>query len=383
MSREPFFRSVDLSSGDSEQAAHQAGRVATRSLLNRKVGAAIRWQPVDDAYFRLAEMLRTSRAAAPIYIAQNVLVEVEALCEGSASPLVYGLLVGERRAVPKAGRECVLIDEAMHAPPCRSVGEASAEISAALHALGTQASRRGKVPIGWYHGGRSAGSSKARELVALHRALFPEAWQVLLAFDPGADARGTFVRVEPGDGRAYSACFYEMLPDGARAREGRLATVVAWDNYDTTDPVIRLEKQRAYPTGVAVSSPKALREGPFAGVLLRLRGKQRETAAQRATPTRQDGTASAPVRHLYPGTPPRAESPRPSHPVAHSRTVAPPARDAPRPAERPTVSFPMLVPSPPAWAGARSRNAFRWGAASLVAGLIVVIAMLTFRFITL
>lgn len=312
------------------------GRVRPQAPRRRKIGLTVYWQPRDDAYFRLAAMLRTSREAAPLYVVQRVIADVEAHCHGSSSPLVYGLLIGERCVEPKTNREYVLIDGALHAPPYASTGDPAAVIAPNLDALAAEAARHGKTPLGWYRGGTTAVAAKARAEVAFHRRHFTEAWQALLVIDGGGVSRGTFLRIEPGDGRAYAAPFHELLPKGTKAIGGRLRTAVGWENYHTLnfvaprDPAF-VPRQAPADTQVEPSfleRPVAMEMAPDRPLMLR----------ELATP--------AEVRFAPPAAPVVATASPPVLAAAppNVRAVAAPPSVSEVAARHEVVTFPIIVP---------------------------------------
>jgi hypothetical protein len=326
--------------------------VIARNRANRKLGVSIAWNPVDDAYYRLAAMLRTSRSAAPIYVTQRVLTDVEAFC--SRNGFVYGLLVGELCSEPKTGREYVLVDGTVP-PPASAPGHAGwDQIAVVLDALANEASRQGKVPLGWYRAIDSIASAKARDAVAFHRSLFPSPWQVMLAVVQGASAGGRFVRVEPSDGRAYSAPFFEVVSAGKALRGGQLGSVLAWESYQTTDPVVRLATPPASPGMTATAPIGHSGQRRIVDTLNSLRGAIRQ-APEPAVASSARGTAA--TRPLTP----------------------PPLAPNPRPAERLAVTFPLLVPAQSSWAKPRWHPLLRWGVVGIAVGLLTVGAILAHR----
>lgn len=331
--------------------------VITPKIARRKLGVAVCWQPVDDAYFCVAELLSTSRWALPIYVTQPVLIDVEAHCGGSTAPFAYGLLTGELCTEPKTGRRYMLIEGATHAPPHSIPADAVTQIQSALESLAADAARHRKLPVGWYLGGTAVGPAKSGSGLAFHRSLFTEPWQVLLTLEEGENTRGTFVRVEPQDGRAYSAPFFELVTVRARAPGGLRATVVNWENYRTPDSVFRLPRPRSRRTDTSES-------------LTSLRGM---LVAASEHPVAQ---ASHP-RLAAADTGAKRSTPSASTPPASARAGA--AASGSRITPRPAITFPMLVPPQSPWAAPRARRALLWTAASIIAGVLITIAFLLHR----
>src|SRR5512132_3643615 len=104
--------------------------------IQRKLGRAVTWEPTHDVFFRFADMLRTSQSVPPLYVAQSVLLEVDARLREADVPVPFGLLVGDWCVCPRTAREYLLVAEIMpgHIEP---FGEAMT--AALVHELRTLA----------------------------------------------------------------------------------------------------------------------------------------------------------------------------------------------------------------------------------------------------
>lgn len=270
-------------------------------------------------FFRLADMLSTSRSVPPLYIEQLALRSIEGLLRDGDVPLAFGLLIGNRYFCPRASREYLLIDEVVSAhiePSAKSLTEA---LTRELREVAASAERRGRLPIGWFVGGADVLEPVAREDLALHTAVFPEAWQVMLLRDGvEGDVNGAFVRIEPSDGRPYAIRFFELIPDSVLAHDRVPKSVVRWKNYSTEAAVVRLEGevvQQVAPT-------------PKDGILRRLSGFRRRTVSLGPAAA----TANGVVPHISVATPPAMEAPSlaPSPAASDPRApnVSPPSATA-------------------------------------------------------
>ena len=208
--------------------------------IQRKLGRAVAWEPTHDAYYLVAELLTSSRKLPPVYIDQAALRTVETrLLEGDV-PFTFGLLAGNHYRCPRLRREYLLIDTVMAAhiePTGRSM---KAALTQELWALSAIAKKHGRLTIGWYLGGAQVLEPLTRDDMALHTAIFPEPWQIMLVRDGFESVRhGAFIRIEPTESRPYAIRFFELLPGSLSADDHALPTALHWANYRTGDTVER------------------------------------------------------------------------------------------------------------------------------------------------
>jgi hypothetical protein len=210
--------------------------------LERKLGRAVSWEPTHDVFFRFADMLSTSRRVPPLYVAQAALRSVETALRAGGFPIPFGLLAGSLCVCPRTDQEYLLIDEVIPARLHPGAAYAPDDLVREMRGVARGAASRGRLPLGWYQGDADVLELVAREDVALHCAMFPEPWQVMLLRD-GVDGlrHGSFVRIEPTDRRPYAIRFFELQPDSALSSSRGMRTVIRWENYQTDDPVLLLD----------------------------------------------------------------------------------------------------------------------------------------------
>jgi hypothetical protein len=313
--------------------AGRPGHAKRRPPTRRVPGRAVAWLPTHDPYFRLAAVLRTARALPPLYVTQNALLEVDEHICSRPYPFPFGLLTGALCVCPKTRVEYVLIDGAIRAESTLEDDDVEAQIAWEFQALESEARPRGRVVVGWYQGDAEVTGRVSPEEVKLHRALFPEPWQVMLVRSGASGpARGAFIRVDSTSARGYATPFSELVEKPRRRKEPLPATVVAWENYRAEEPVVHIAASATRSAGGG-RRPwlDALREG------LGLR-PTRGTAV--ATP-RVSPTAAPPTHHSPPGAP-NAVPPAAARPAATGSAPPPDPPPARRP-EQVVVAFPLLV----------------------------------------
>jgi hypothetical protein len=315
--------------------AVRPGHTKRRRPKRRVLGRAVLWLPTHDPYFRLAAILRTAQALPPLYVTKDALLEVDEHIRSRPFPFPFGLLTGALCVCPKTRVEYVLIDGAIRAQSTLADDDVEAQIAWEFQALEAEAQHRGRVAVGWYQGDAEVTGRVSPEEVNLHRALFPEPWQVMLVRSGASGpVRGAFVRVDSMSEHGYATPFSELMGMPQRRKESLPATVVAWENYGAEEPVVHVDAPASATRSAGEGrSPwlDALREG------LGLRPR-RGTAA--ATP-RVSPSVARPLQHS-PG-PPAPVTPAAPRPAASGSTPVP----DPAPVQRPkqvVVTFPLLVP---------------------------------------
>jgi hypothetical protein len=212
--------------------------------LERKLGRAVSWEPTHDVFFRFADMLSTSRRVPPLYVAQAALRSVELSLRAGGSPIPFGLLAGNLCVCPRTSQDYLLIDEVIPARLDPGVAHDPDDLIREMRGAARAAASRGQLAIGWYQGDADVLELVAREDVALHCAMFPEPWQVMLLRD-GVDGlrHGSFVRIEPADKRPYAIRFFELQEETAFSQNRALRTVVRWENYQTSEVVAFIDER--------------------------------------------------------------------------------------------------------------------------------------------
>jgi hypothetical protein len=341
-------------------------------------------------YYRLAEMLRTSRGAPVLCASQQALSAIELSCRRDDS--AFGLLTGVLWIESKTGQAFVQLNGVIPAPVGETSGHGGSTLANSLRQLSKSAAQRGELPIGWYRGGSHPPAPKSRENVTIHRSLFSEAWQVMVVLECGDGVQGTVVRIEPSDGRAYAAPFFELLEQPARRTAGAFGTIIRWENYQTDERVVPLEERpsQAAPDHTA-----------FATLRHRLRDSViafRTTLSQSHATTDAGGSAAVPRdrpetlpmvdpiqldRALSGGSPSQLEVDYGDRHVAEARAL--PAVAAPAAAgiahdvhgEHNMVTFPVLVP--PRGPVEHDSSLSRWRAGRIRTGLADLVARWTSR----
>lgn len=297
--------------------------------LERKLGRAVSWEPTHDVFFRFADMLSTSRRVPPLYVAQAALRSVELSVRAGGSPIPFGLLAGSLCICPRTGQEYLLIDEVIPARLDPGVAHDPDDLIREMRGATRSAESRGRLPVGWYQGDADVLELVAREDVALHCAMFPEPWQVMLLRD-GVDGlrHGSFVRIEPADKRPYAIRFFELQEETAFSQNRALRTVVRWENYQTSEVVAFIDERER-----RIIAPRRSES-----LLDRLRA--RWTTPRDGIP-RPNG-----VRHYFNELRPLGD--RDSSETAHLRPMKP--ADLPTPPPTPSVPDPGTEgrPEPPA-----------------------------------
>lgn len=297
----------------------------------------VRWLPLDDAYYLLAEVMTSTRAA-PLVVMQEALLQVEAHAASEVYGSSCGVLCGGHYRDPKSEAVYLLVEGVERATRTDRGGDPYASLAADLSRAIASAERGGRVVVGWYRFDVALSQRVPIADVGIHRSLFREPWQVALLRD-GADGEGSgaFVRVESTEGRAFRIPFFELIPRKQGRGHGPKRTSVQWRNYSAESEVALLpsdafrDAPSHHPTASGpAESPRAdaaRQGGLFSGIL-----------GRRSSNSSPERPAAAPIeRPVFP------------HPPAQPATQseAPPA-----PTEIPVPSIelpipPVEVPIPP------------------------------------
>ncbi|MFL5618206.1 MAG: hypothetical protein ACJ79A_07415 [Gemmatimonadaceae bacterium] len=218
----------------------------TFSRVRRKRGPALTWVPTQDTYYELARILR-SEAGAPLHLTQAAILDFEAHLKESSSPLPFGLLAGDVCICPETKLEYLLVDTVSRTRiELRADDDPYVQLAQELRSLAAEQSRRRKLAIGWYLGGLADDLTLDEDVTGLHRALFPERWQVALVRGLASGVElGAFLRYEVIWSRWYSIPFFEFLPERAGYSRNERRTAVRWTNYSTTEPARRIDELEA------------------------------------------------------------------------------------------------------------------------------------------
>jgi len=293
------------------------GKLSPRA---RRLGPAIAWTPEDDPYYLLAGMLNGSKGLPAVSVTQSALLELRSKIKNAQSTVTFGLLAGELCVSPERNAQYLVVDEVTPARNDLSEVDLKSQLEVALRSLATDAQSRGKIPIGWYAGDIGEDLQLDGEDLSLHRAVFPEPWQLVLLHDDTArQERGAFLRYAQASNRLYAIPFFELLPDSSRANVTKRRTALHWVNYRPDSPVSRLPESDGTGTGSASRASRSASKNIAPWI-----SSWRQTVARLSPPW---GVASLPNLSLPSsiGVQPSTEAASPSAPGV---TVATPPRAA-------------------------------------------------------
>ena len=359
----------------------------------------VKWLPLDDGYYLLASVMTSTRAA-PVFVTQKALLQVEAHQLRAVGEQACGILFGAPCVDPASGLEFILIDAAAPAIQTATINNAAAALAADLSRVIAQAERAGRRIMGWYRCDVPLGQLISVQNVGLHRSLFSQPWQVSL-FRDGVmgQGRGALVRVEPNEGRAFSIPFVEISAHRRHHGNAPLLTSIGWLNYRAESEIALLPDEAfldgyEFPPEEPVNVEEPRRTGLLAGLFAH---RPVSVTPRRTTPVgplppppaavppmspvtpvlpampmaslspaapAESETPTSPAGSGTPAAPPSLASPvaptAPASPVAparrvslerESREAAPPPnaarRKPPRPTPLPDVAHDIASPSPP------------------------------------
>ena len=312
----------------------------TFSRVRRKRGPALNWAPTDDTYYELAQLLH-SEARTPLYLTQPAILECEAHLRETSSPLPFGLLAGEICVCRETELEYLLVDTVCPARTELSEDDPYAQLAEELKSLAAEQAAQSKLAIGWYLGGLADDLTLDNDVTVVHRALFPERWQVALLRGNADVDRGAFLRFEDLWSRWYSIPFFESLPEHAGHEKGERGTAIRWANYSASAPTRPLEKfeaaeRRAYvpPRSWWETSGLGASLEPFRRAMrgIAVRAPERTLVATAPSPketTTRSATTVAPATTARPAVAIPASRARPLDAVPSPRRAPDPPRIAP------------------------------------------------------
>jgi hypothetical protein len=326
---------------------HARHTVEIRHLPSERL---VKWLPLDDGYYLLASVMTSTRAA-PVFVTQKALLQVEAHQVRAVGEHACGILCGAGCVDPATGMEFVLIEDTAPAVRTATINNADAALAADLSRVIAQLERSGRRIMGWYRCDVPLGQLISIQNVGLHRSLFGQPWQVSL-FRDGimGQGRGALVRVEPNEGRAFSIPFVEISAHRRVHGHAPLLTSISWLNYRAESEVALLPDEAfldgyQFPPEEPVYTASPRRAGLLSGLFPH---RPPSVTPRRATPVDPVQTPTAPAA---PTPPLSAESVRPAPPVPRRPPSAPvpeppPVARAPEPP--PSAPVPEPPPSAPA-----------------------------------
>lgn len=226
--------------------------------VRRRRGPTIAWAPTHDPYHIVAGILSSAALIPPLHITQAAILGVEAAIKETTTTLPFGLLAGQFCVCPDTNVEYLLIDEVTAARTELTPFDLPRQLATELRALSSDATRRRKLPIGWYVGDVGEDLQLGNEDLTVHREVFPEAWHVVLVHDASFGMeQAAFVRFEGMTNRSYAAPFFELLPEPGRGRNKTVErrTVLPWANYRPDEPVIPLAGTAPFQVKAAGGTP--------------------------------------------------------------------------------------------------------------------------------
>ncbi len=190
--------------------APNADRVLKRRAL--PLDQTVRWLPLHDAYYLRAEVMTSARAL-PLVVMQEALLQVEMHASSEVYGSTCGVLCGAHYRDPGSGAGYILVEGIERATRVYRDADPEASLAVDISRAIDAAERAGRTVVGWYRFDVALFPRLPVADAGMHRALFPEPWQVALLRD-GADGEGSgvFMRVEPTEGRAFPIPFFELIP---------------------------------------------------------------------------------------------------------------------------------------------------------------------------
>ena len=214
------------------------GQAAKRRAL--PLDQTVRWLPLHDAYYLLAEVMTSTRAV-PLVVMQEVLLQVEAHASSEVYGSTCGILCGDQYRDSKSGVSYLLVEGIERAARMDRDGDPDASLAADLSRAIARAERTGRTVVGWYRFDVPLSHHIPATDAGIHRALFPEPWQVALLRDGSeGEGRGAFIRVEPNEGRAFPIPFIELIPRKRARGRGPKRTSIQWRSYSSESLVVPL-----------------------------------------------------------------------------------------------------------------------------------------------
>jgi hypothetical protein len=321
---------------------HARHTVEIRHLPSERL---VKWLPLDDGYYLLASVMTSTRAA-PVFVTQKALLQVEAHQVRAVGEHACGILCGAGCVDPATGMEFVLIEDTAPAVRTATINNADAALAADLSRVIAQLERSGRRIMGWYRCDVPLGQLISIQNVGLHRSLFGQPWQVSL-FRDGimGQGRGALVRVEPNEGRAFSIPFVEISAHRRVHGHAPLLTSISWLNYRAESEVALLPDEAfldgyQFPPEEPVYTASPRRAGLLSGLFPH---RPPSVTPRRATPVDPVQTPTAPAA---PTPPLSAESVRPAPPVPR-RPPSAPVPEPPPVARAPEPPPSAQVPEPP------------------------------------
>lgn len=187
----------------------------------------IRWEPADHTAAWTAAPLAALSGIEPVVVHQRALAEIETLAT-AARRSAFGVLYGATYRCPRLRMDYLLI-EGVQPGSSADIGP-DADLRSALGAIIAQLSASGVRAVGWYRCGGQGGIRISPGDVAMHAALFPEAWSVALLRDSAStEATAAIIRLDGH--RPHVIPFFELLSPESPADLNPKRTAIAWSSY--------------------------------------------------------------------------------------------------------------------------------------------------------
>jgi hypothetical protein len=307
----------------------------------------VRWLPLDDAYYLLAEVMTSTRAL-PLVVMQGTLLQIEMHASSEVYGSTCGVLCGAPYRDPKSEAAYLLVEGIERATRVERLGDPEASLAVDLSRAVDAAEHAGRMVLGWYRFDVALSPRIPLADVGVHRSLFPEPWQVALLRD-GADGEGSgaFVRVEPTEGRAFPIPFFELVPH-RRGRGAAKHTSVQWRNYSAESEVVPLGIDAYRNAGQSSTQRPKSRSAPATesrpGIFARLGTRLSPSRQERPIIPHKPAERVAPAEAMSPRAIPQPAIPRAAAP---EETVEIPASaEVPRERELPErPDVPRAAPS--------------------------------------
>jgi hypothetical protein len=340
--------------------APNADRAMKRRAL--PLDQTVRWLPLHDAYYLLAEVMTSARAL-PLVVMQEALLRVEMHASSEVYGSTCGVLCGAQYRDPSSGAAYILVEGIERATRVYRDADPDASLAVDLSRAIDAAGREGRIVVGWYRFDVALYPRLPVADAGIHRALFPEPWQVALLRD-GADGEGSgvFMRVEPTEGRAFPIPFFELIPKKRARGRAPKRTSVQWRNYNAESEVVALPVE-AYRSPAPRHAKRPRTNGapesvPRVGIFSRLGARLSATTQERPLfphkPVERVAASEAPPSKVEPPPPPAepwtppeaAEAPHSDALDERQAEPTPEPVKSPEPVQTPE----MVAPPPPATA---------------------------------
>jgi len=208
---------------------------------------SIQWKPLRDPHYIVASLQPADGGRRKIFVRQQVIARVEALVRSHARRAV-GLLLGQLYQCSVTGTDYVVVESLSESGAVGDEHQMATKVAEAmvshekehhLHLLGLD--HRADV-VGWYRGAPAIEARPSLTTAGVHASLFNQPWHMTLVVSEGSSPDGAIFLRDSVNSRWFYAPFYELLRDVPATSEPK-ATVIAWAQYLTAEPVIPAERE--------------------------------------------------------------------------------------------------------------------------------------------